>query len=528
MGWSSPTCQARSTPVGTIQNSQWPSADQTSPVACPRHGDGGGLVVDDDMLPGGQVHDLDRRRRWARRRRRRRPGGCRRATARARRRIRPTAPRRAGGGRRWPDRPRPTGTRSGRRIAGRRGRWPTSASTGSALTRCGRSPELVDPVDAAAVLDQERAGAVVAEHVAGHAGPGWWPRTAPSPTARRSAMRPAGPAVWTSHTSSAARAGKTAVSLSARKVVTPSGPSPTEMAWSWATTTAPPVRPKTDGRQVTRAVAAQAALGHHAAVEVDPHDAAVVGRRRRGGRRSGRRGSSGRRGPRCRPVPPGAAGAAAVVGGTVVGATVVVGALAAPPPLRPTSADGGHDGDGDGGHRGRAPAARSATRHRAVTSAAASSVAPARAVRTRGPTWVRRTTGSSRPDAVPAAGTPGTSSPADPRRRTLTRSAAVFVGRPLQIGHDRLDLEAGRRQPAAAQPDEGGGPLHPLGEVVDVDGLALEAGQDRLQLGQRLGVPEGVELAGVGPSGSAPSGRSAARLMAPPGPRWSPCRRPPW
>src|SRR5213076_2833483 len=76
------------------------------------------------------------------------------------------------------------------------------------------------------------------------------------------------------------------------------------------------------------------------------------------------------------------------------------------------------------------------------------------------------------------------------------------------------DLETGRREPAAAQADEGRRPPHPLGEVVDVDRLPLQARQDRLQFGERLAVTQTVEVV-VGP-GHAPLPAPSTRLVTVP------------
>src|SRR5687768_17530979 len=50
------------------------------------------------------------------------------------------------------------------------------------------------------------------------------------------------------------------------------------------------------------------------------------------------------------------------------------------------------------------------------------------------------------------------------------------------------DVEAGGLDAGAAQLDEGGGAGDALREVVDVDVLPLELGEDRLQLVHRVGV----------------------------------------
>src|SRR5262249_5589624 len=95
-----------------------------------------------------------------------------------------------------------------------------------------------------------------------------------------------------------------------------------------------------------------------------------------------------------------------------------------------------------------------------------------------------------------SAGSPAMTTGGYPGRPDGARSAqrgaalALVVGRPLEIGHHRLDLQARRRDPTAAQPDEDGGALHPFDKMVDVDRLPFELGQDALELGQCLGVTQ--------------------------------------
>ena len=69
-------------------------------------------------------------------------------------------------------------------------------------------------------------------------------------------------------------------------------------------------------------------------------------------------------------------------------------------------------------------------------------------------------------------------------------------GHGLEVGHDAGDLDPRRVEAAAAQLHEVGGPLHPFGQQVDVDVVAVELVEDLLELLHRLGVPEVVEVGG--------------------------------
>src|SRR6516165_7190567 len=109
---------------------------------------------------------------------------------------------------------------------------------------------------------------------------------------------------------------------------------------------------------------------------------------------------------------------------------------------------------------------------------------------------------------LPTTETRGTPSP--PRRRRPRIRLVVAPRRPLEVGHHRLDLHPSRRDPPPAQPDQHSRPLYPLDEVVDVDRLPLQLGQDAFQLGQGLGVAE------LGALGSAHEATSPTRLRTSP------------
>ena len=65
----------------------------------------------------------------------------------------------------------------------------------------------------------------------------------------------------------------------------------------------------------------------------------------------------------------------------------------------------------------------------------------------------------------------------------------------LHLGHGRFDASAGGHDAPPAERDQRRGALDLLSEPVDVDGVALQLGQDGFELGQGFGVPE---LADVG------------------------------
>ena len=60
----------------------------------------------------------------------------------------------------------------------------------------------------------------------------------------------------------------------------------------------------------------------------------------------------------------------------------------------------------------------------------------------------------------------------------------------VELGDDLGDLDLGRRDAVAAHPEQLRGPADAGGEHVDVDGVVLDLGEDRLELGEGVGVAD--------------------------------------
>src|SRR4051812_12885782 len=100
----------------------------------------------------------------------------------------------------------------------------------------------------------------------------------------------------------------------------------------------------------------------------------------------------------------------------------------------------------------------------------------------------RRTGSDQRRAARPGPPAPITGADA------IAGSGSPVVGQPLEVGDHRLDLQLGGCDPAAAPPDQHRRSPHPLGQVVEIDGLTLQLAEDPLQLGQGGAVTEALEL----------------------------------
>ena len=67
---------------------------------------------------------------------------------------------------------------------------------------------------------------------------------------------------------------------------------------------------------------------------------------------------------------------------------------------------------------------------------------------------------------------------------------ALGSGVGVELSDDLGDLDLGGGDPAAADAEELGAPLHLGGEHVDVDGVVLDLLEDRLELGEGVGVAD--------------------------------------
>ena len=83
-----------------------------------------------------------------------------------------------------------------------------------------------------------------------------------------------------------------------------------------------------------------------------------------------------------------------------------------------------------------------------------------------------------------------------PDRRRPGSPAGLDVVECVEIGHDPGHVEPGGGEAPAARRDERGGPLHLGRQLVDVDVVAVELGEDLLELGHSVGVGEIVGVAG--------------------------------